>query len=106
MYGSSAPGQPTGPVGGPSYYQPQPYAVKPPADGLAIASLVLGICWVCWIGSALAVIFGHISIRNAKAEGRKPSGMAVAGMVLGYIGAGTALFVIFLAVLGSVGSGS
>jgi hypothetical protein len=29
-------------------------------SGYAIASLVLGLCWIYGIGSILAVIFGHI----------------------------------------------
>ena len=31
-------------------------------NGLAIASMVLGIVWVYWIGSILAVIFGHVAL--------------------------------------------
>jgi uncharacterized protein DUF4190 len=46
--------------------------------------MVLGILWVYWIGSILAVIFGHIAISQA---GKDPTlrgkGMAVAGLVLG-----------------------
>ena len=30
-------------------------------NGLAIASMVLGIVWVYWIGSILALIFGYIA---------------------------------------------
>lgn len=59
-------------------------------NGLAIASLVLGIVWVYWIGSILAVIFGHVAMRQFRNEpGRYTGrGMAVAGLVLGYIGVG------------------
>ena len=57
-------------------------------NGFAIASLVLGILWFYWVGSLLAVVFGHIAIRQiAGSEGREEGrGMAVAGLVLGYIG--------------------
>lgn len=61
-------------------------------DGLAIASLVLGILWMWGLGSVLAVIFGHVSFANAKRAYRKPSGLTIAGLVLGY--AGIALAVI------------
>jgi fatty acid desaturase len=62
---------------------------RPATNGLAIASLVLGIVWLYWIGSILAVIFGHIAlhqIRDRKEAGR---GLAIAGLTLGWIGVGT-----------------
>src|SRR5687768_13652451 len=52
-------------------YQPQgayPYGASSRTSGLAIASLVLGILWLYWIGSILAVIFGHIAINQAKKD--------------------------------------
>ena len=57
-------------------------------SGLAVASMVLGILWLWWIGSVLAVIFGHVALgqishSNGRLGGR---GMAIAGLVLGYIG--------------------
>lgn len=56
-------------------------------NGLAVASLVLGLLWLYGLGSLLAVIFGHVSISQTN---RDPSqggnGLAVAGLVLGYIG--------------------
>lgn len=30
--------------------------------GWPIAALVLGIVWVYWIGSILAIIFGHVAL--------------------------------------------
>ena len=33
-------------------------------NGLAIASLVLGILWIWWIGSLLALVFGFIAKRQ------------------------------------------
>jgi hypothetical protein len=69
---------------------PYPYALPPPVrssnDGLAIASLVLGILWLYGVGSLLAIIFGHVSRNNAAKEGREKSGMALAGLILGYLG--------------------
>jgi hypothetical protein len=65
---------------------PRPTIVASPekTSGFAIASLVLGLVG----GSLLAVIFGHIALRRIKRSwglltGR---GMAIAGLVLGYIG--------------------
>ncbi|MDH3463925.1 MAG: DUF4190 domain-containing protein [Acidimicrobiia bacterium] len=80
-----------------------PAAVK--TNGLAIASLVLGIVWVYWIGSVLAVIFGHIARRQISdanyAAGREVqggAGMAMAGLVLGWIGVAFLVIIILAAV--------
>jgi hypothetical protein len=63
---------------------------RPLADTnlLAIASLVLGITWLYWIGSILAVVAGHTALRQiGQANGRQQGGgMAVAGIVLGWTG--------------------
>ena len=55
---------------------------------MAIASMVLGIIWIYWIGSILAVIFGHIALGQlSRADNRQDGrGMAIAGLVLGYVG--------------------
>lgn len=60
-----------------------------PGQGFAITSLVLGCCsiilfWL-WVPPILAIIFGAIAISQARKNGHKPSGMAVAGLVLGII---------------------
>ena len=73
------------------------------SNGLAVASLVLGILWLFWIGSILAVIFGHVAHGQIDAShgtqvGR---GMATAGLVLGYIGVG-----IFSLVIGGIAVGA
>lgn len=75
------------------------YAPVSRTSGLAIASMVLGIVWVYWIGSILAVIFGHIAIsQTSKDETLRGRGMAIAGLVLGYVGLGILLLVIIFAV--------
>src|SRR5205823_14978879 len=66
-------------------------AISGGTSGLAIASMVLGIVWVFWVGSLLAVIFGHVALSQIKRSvgtlgGR---GMAIAGLVLGYLGLAT-----------------
>ena len=68
-------------------------------SGLAIASMVLGILWLYWIGSILAVIFGHIAISQASKDPTiRGKGMAIAGLVLGYIGIGTLAIVVLVAI--------
>jgi Domain of unknown function (DUF4190) len=57
----------------------------PVHDGYAIASLVLSLVWLAGVGSVLAVIFGHISEQEAKRHGRRISGLAIAGQVLGVL---------------------
>ena len=70
-------------------------------NGLAIASMVLGILWMYWIGSILAVVFGHRAIsqidHSAGLEGGR--GMATAGLVLGYIGVVTAVIFFVVAIV-------
>ena len=61
--------------------------------------MVLGILWLYWIGSILAVIFGHVALsqirKNPSIQGR---GMAVAGVVLGWVGLGVLLIVLIVGV--------
>ena len=63
--------------------------------------MVLGILWLYWIGSILAVIFGHVALsqirKDPSIQGR---GMAIAGLVLGWVGVGV-LLILFI-VAGSV----
>jgi hypothetical protein len=70
-------------------------------NGLAIASMVLGIVWVYWIGSILALIFGYIAKGQINESGGRQGGkgMAIAGIVLGWVGIGFLLLgiVAFLA---------
>ncbi len=75
------------------------YVAAPPTNGLAIAALVLGILWLWWVGSILAVVFGHIAISQIRQRGQGGHGMAVAGLVLGYIGLGVLALVIVLTVV-------
>lgn len=64
---------------------------RPATNGFAIASMVLGILWLYWVGSILALIFGYKAKRDIAASGEKQAGagMATAGIVLGWIGVAT-----------------
>jgi hypothetical protein len=79
------------PSAGPAGYA----AFAPRTSGLAVASLVLGILFLCGIGSLLATIFGAVALGQiSRSRGALTGkGMAVAGLVLGIIGLG------FIAVL-------
>ncbi len=70
-------------------------------NGFAVASLVLGILWMSWLGSLLAIIFGNVALTQIdRSEGEQTGrGLAVAGLVLGYVGLGTlVLFIILLGI--------
>ena len=85
---------------------PQPpymYVQQPGTNGLAIASMVLGILWIYWVGSILALIFGYIARGQIRQRGQGGDGMAIAGIVLGWIGVGTLVLLIVFAVSASQG---
>jgi hypothetical protein len=97
------------------YPSPQhgaPYPVQPgyapvfvPAtktNGFSIASLVLGILWIYWIGSILALVFGYVAKSQIDRSGGLQSGrgMAIAGIVLGWIGVAVLILVIALIIIG------
>jgi hypothetical protein len=70
-------------------------------NGLAIASMVLGIVWVWWIGSILALVFGFVARKQIRERGQRGDGMAIAGIVLGCVGAATLLLFIILFAAGT-----
>jgi hypothetical protein len=94
------------------------YATEPvqPPSGLAIASMILGIVAVptsCMYGigvpcAILAVIFGHIARGKARRRESGGAGMALAGLICGYIMlAMVVVGIIFLAIaIASAGAGS
>ena len=70
---------------------PPPGVHAVPAEktgGMAIASLVFGILFLFFPLNILAIIFGHISLSQIKASAGRLGGrgLAVAGLVLGYLG--------------------
>src|SRR5215469_9674034 len=89
----------------PQQYPPQqpPYVVaaRPPYDGLAITSFILGVLWFGWLGSIMAVILGHIALRNIRRTNASGRGLAIAGLVLGYIGVSTLALFILLGIIGA-----
>lgn len=80
------------------YYPPHPYPYPPArsTNGMAVASMVLGIVWVYWIGSILALVFGYLALRDIRRSGQKGEGMAVAGIVLGWVGVAVLVLVLYL----------
>ena len=72
-------GQWAPPPGG-QYPVPPPYGYPPAraTNGMAIASLVLGIVWLGGLGSILAMIFGFVSMRQIAERREDGRGMAIA----------------------------
>jgi hypothetical protein len=57
-----------------------------PTSGPAIVSLVASILWFAGIGSIVAIITGHIGRRKARTQQFRGGGIALAGLILGYVG--------------------
>jgi hypothetical protein len=91
-YGQSSPYAQPNPYGQPAYY-----AMPSQPKGLSIASMCCGIAIFVGFGFFIlpqiaAVILGHLAL-NREPAGR---GMAIAGLVMGYIGVAlTIIFAIF-----------
>ena len=98
-------GQPGSPFN--AYGQPAYYGVPPEPKGLSIASLCCGIAAFVGLGFFLlpqlaAVILGHLALRREPA-GR---GMAIAGLVMGYVGIALTLLVFVIIAVGLAMGGS
>lgn len=94
-YGQSPYGQAGGTVN--AYGQPAYYGLPAEPKGLSIASLCCGIAALVGLGFFIlpqiaAVILGHLALR------REPGGkgMAIAGLVLGYVGIALTVLVIVI----------
>ena len=104
-YGYPDPTQPSSgqPVGYPNpAYPPYGYPVTPapqPTNGLAIASLVVslvGVFGLCGYGlggyiGIVGAILGHVSRRQIRERGESGDGMALAGIITGWIAAAIAV---------------
>jgi hypothetical protein len=93
------------PYGAPPRYGQAPYGYTPytptqGTNGFAIASLVLGILWLYWIGSILAIVFGFVAMSQIKERNQSGRGMALAGLILGFIGVGLLVLAILVIALG------
>jgi hypothetical protein len=81
----------------PGYYAGQ-YATRR-TNQLAIAALVCGIAQVAFgfLTGIPAIVLGHIARRQIRETGEDGAGMALAGLILGYVG--IVLSVIFVVVI-------
>jgi hypothetical protein len=94
------------PPPGQQYYPPyqppqayQPYPLARPTNGLAIAALVCGIAaFATGITCIPAIICGHMARGQIRRTGEQGDGLAVAGLILGYVS--VALFVVAVLAIG------
>jgi hypothetical protein len=93
------------PYGAPGMAQSYAAPMPPKSSGLAIASLICGIVGLC-VGptGVAAVITGHLALSNIKQSGGAVTGrgMAIAGLILGYI----EIAFIILAIIYVIASGA
>jgi len=81
---------PAGPVGPPALYHPSGYYPVPsqPTNGLAGGSLVCSIIGLLMPLLLIpGVIMGHVAREQIRKGNQRGDGMAVAGLVIGYLGA-------------------
>jgi peptidyl-prolyl cis-trans isomerase B (cyclophilin B) len=76
---------------------------KSPAmhDGLAVGALISA--FLCW---PLGIVLGHCSNHNAKVAWREKSGVAVAGLVISYVGLAIFAAIVIAVIIGSIAAGS
>jgi len=79
----------------PMYQQPM-YQPAPRTNGFAIASFVCSL-----FINILGIIFGHVALSQIKRTNEGGQGLAIAGLIIGYISLG----IVILAVISSGSSG-
>ena len=84
-YGSAQPlppsyGPPPPTLGYPGYPPGYPYPPARPTNALAIASLVCAFLF-----APLGIVFGYLSLSQIKRSGEDGRGLAIAGLVIGYV---------------------
>jgi uncharacterized membrane protein len=88
------------PGGGIALFMPAP-TVTPRTNSLAVAALVCGVAEIFTLGLTAipAVVLGHVARGQIRRSGEQGSGLALAGLILGWVA--IVLFVLLVAV-GSV----
>jgi hypothetical protein len=111
--GSGGPAQPGSPAAGypPAYgyggYAPPMVAASPGTNGMSIASLVVSIVGalglICYgAGGILGIvgaILGHVARRQIRERGEGGDGMALAGIIVGWIATGLGVVIVALVIV-------
>lgn len=112
---SPAPAQNQSPAYTPSTYSQPAYGAPAPramgTNGLSIASLVSGIVallftWPFGIVGLAPVIMGHIAVKQCKERGQDGKGMAIAGLVMGYVAIAGFLLIVGIIIFAMVLAGT
>lgn len=97
--------EPNPPVAPPTAPPPAPAPASPPVSGLAVASLVCGIASLVmclgFLTGLPGVICGHLALQKIKQAGTalRGGGLALAGLIMGYIGIGFSLIGVIVVLL-------
>jgi len=86
--------------------RPVPYrpgvnpVVQQRTNQMAVASLVCGLCQVFFwfVAGVPAIVFGHVALRQIRQSGESGTGMATAGLIMGYVGVVVPLIALIAAV--------
>lgn len=110
----TAPQEPEGYGPPPGYVPPPEYGLSPQAyyggyppvqrmpgtNGFAIASLVCSLAGFAWgVTAILGVVFGHLARSQIRQTGQGGDGLALAGLIIGYIFIGLFAFIVLMVVL-------
>ncbi|WP_117214493.1 DUF4190 domain-containing protein [Allorhizocola rhizosphaerae] len=85
------------------HYHHTGWAQRPPTNGLATAAMVvsiIGVAGLCAWGplsivvSPVGAILGHMAKRKIRATGESGDGMALTGIILGWVGLGLSILVL------------
>lgn len=100
------PDEPHRPAAHAAAVTPAVYPPTRPTSTLAVVSLVMGILGLFFFGSIIAVICGHLARSEIRrSEGKLDGdGVAVAGLVLGYLGLAFTLLIVLIIML-AIGGG-
>lgn len=78
---------------------PGEWASTPQNSNKAIASLVCGVLFLCAPASIVAIVLGHLALADIKRSAGRMAGrgLAIAGLVMGYLGVAlTTLYIVFV----------
>lgn len=104
-YGELAPivaDLPGGSAFGPPATYPRPgyyMATRAPTNGLAVGALVCSLCGFIPPVTIAAIVMGHVSRRQIRLTGQRGDGFAVAGLVIGYLGAAFWALIFLIAII-------
>ncbi len=67
-----------------------------------ILGVTIGLClWFLPVMPVLAVIFGHISLSKIRMTGLPGRGLAITGLVTGYVGIGLSVVIYIVSIIGA-----